>query len=178
MPRIVSVWPIPTGSEKAVNKQFLTKDKLLSIPSHGRPLLCLNVHGSVALVVGASAQAAEEPAAKTGETAKVSMLRKAEEGAKKAAEEAREATHKAAEAAQRAAEKAEQAVSEASQKTADAARQAARDADEAARLAVRKTAQATRKATAATKEAAQKGDNWLRVFLKVELSAKPHERWV
>ena len=111
-----------------------------------------------ALLVGASVQAAEDPAAKPVEPVELSVLQKAEEGAKKSAEEAKEATRKAAEAAKRAAEKAEQAVSDASQKTAEAARQAARDADDAAKLAVRKTAEATRKATAATKEAAQKAE--------------------
>jgi colicin import membrane protein len=79
-----------------------------------------------ALVIGANVQAAQDPAAKPAEPAKVSVLQKAEEGAKKAAAEAKEATHKAAEAAQRAAEKAEQAISDTSQKAADAARHAAR----------------------------------------------------
>ena len=52
-----------------------------------------------ALLVGASAQAAEEPAAKVS-------VQKTVEAAKKAAEEAREATHKAAAAAKIAMEKA------------------------------------------------------------------------
>lgn len=44
-----------------------------------------------ALVVGASAQAAEEPAAQTVDTAKVSVLQKAEEAAQKAGDAARKA---------------------------------------------------------------------------------------